>query len=277
MYKSIFETKPNKENKRMFCNRICGLLNDIYVYGNNHKIIRGLDLLNYMFKESEFNEGFRDIDDLLYEYNCNYHNIFYLSKESDDDISDFEILANIEIIFNCFYFKNNSLNVRYPDTDVNYLKLLYRAITSYLLTLGYKITIKDGRGFIVENGMVIDVGTINDDKIKNEVINYYDYRNSKDLEEKKKIILNITTKLDARTNEIKKIFGNNIESMYGNYVNNINLRHDNVTSGRRYNKKVADLSDDELILWYDYIFVFLMNIYLNLDKLKDININGGCK
>ena len=83
MYKSIFETKPNKENKRMFCNRICGLLNDIYVYGNNHKIIRGLDLLNYMFKESEFNEGFRDIDDLLYEYNCNYHNIFYLSKESD--------------------------------------------------------------------------------------------------------------------------------------------------------------------------------------------------
>ena len=65
--------------------------------------------------------------------------------------------------------------------------------------------------------------------------------------------------------------------MYGNYVNNINLRHDNVTSGRKYNKKVADLSDDELILWYDYIFVFLMNIYLNLDKLKDININGGCK
>ncbi len=31
MYKSIFETKPNKENKRMFCNRICDLLNDIYL------------------------------------------------------------------------------------------------------------------------------------------------------------------------------------------------------------------------------------------------------
>ena len=40
---------------------------------------------------------------------------------------------------------------------------------------------------------------------------------------------------------------------------------------------LSDLNDEELVKWYDFIFAFNFNIYVNINKLKNININEGCK
>jgi len=70
--------------------------------------------------------------------------------------------------------------------------------------------------------------------------------------------------------------GKRICDMYGIYANNFNLRHDNSNpNDSHYKETIAKLSDDELIKWYDYIYAFMLNIYLNINDLTDVNINGN--
>ena len=63
------------------------------------------------------------------------------------------------------------------------------------------------------------------------------------------------------------------------YANNFNLRHCNVDMSltKNYQETIADLNDKELVKWYDYIYAFALNIYQNLDKVKDVNISGSFK
>ena len=44
-----------------------------------------------------------------------------------------------------------------------------------------------------------------------------------------------------------------------------------------YNEKIAKMSKEEILEWWNYIFAFMINIYMSLDKLKDVNINDGYK
>ena len=86
-------------------------------------------------------------------------------------------------------------------------------------------------------------------------------------------------KLESRKNDIEKLLGSKIADMFSNYANNLNLRHNNISESYKkyYNKAVADLSEEEIVKWYDYVFAFMINIYLSLDKVKNINVNGGFK
>ena len=133
--------------------------------------------------------------------------------------------------------------------------------------------------FIVENDIAIDLDEIDDMKLKSEIISYYDYKNVDDLEEKKKVIFSLISKLESRKNDISKIMGNKIADMFSNYANNFNLRHNNVDENYKkyYNKKIADMNEEEILKWWNYIFAFMINVYLNLNKLKDVNINDSYK
>ena len=86
-------------------------------------------------------------------------------------------------------------------------------------------------------------------------------------------------KLESIKKDIDKILGSKIADTFSNYANNLNLRHNNISESYKkyYNKAVADLNEEEIIKWYDYVFAFMINIYLSLDKIKDINVNGGFK
>ena len=116
-------------------------------------------------------------------------------------------------------------------------------------------------------------------KLKSEIISYYDYKNVDDLEEKKKVIFSLISKLESRKNDISKIMGNKIADMFSNYANNFNLRHNNVDENYKkyYNKQIADMNEEEILKWWNYIFAFMINVYLNLNKLKDVNINDSYK
>ena len=46
---------------------------------------------------------------------------------------------------------------------------------------------------------------------------------------------------------------------------------------RRTLFKIAKMSKEENLEWWNYIFAFMINIYMSLDKLKDVNINDGYK
>lgn len=282
-YTTIFKVKPKKENKNRFCKRISNLLEDIQVvdiYSGN-RILNGKQMLDFLFRHVPFNIGYTDIDDLLKEANNNYENIFTLCGQVDEDIWDNELLSNIEIIVNCFYsFENSEYEYGYyykKEKALKNIELLFNAIRAFLLESGYKLAESDDRLSIINNEIAIDIEDIEDEKLKNEITNFYDYKNANDIDEKKKIMLILIGKLESRKNDIERLLGAKIADMFSNYANNLNLRHNNVSESYKkyYNKTVADLSEEEIVKWYDYVFAFMVNIYLSLDKLKDINVNGG--
>ena len=77
---------------------------------------------------------------------------------------------------------------------------------------------------------------------------------------------------------LRQKLSKHIEKTYGSFSNNFDIRHNNITQGdSNYNPTIAALSDDEIIKWYDYIYSFMLNIYINLDSIKDVNIDNQFK
>lgn len=277
-YKSIFDTKPNKNNKKAFCIRIVKLLNSICYCSSCCVYNDGEKMLDDMFRYNGLNNGYASINDLLKETNPSYKNIFDLMECSY--IDEMAIFANIDIIANCIYsFVPNDDRYYYDNKNANeVIRVIFRAMQQYLLGWGYKLLLlkEKKQFFIVENEVDIDITDIKDNKIKNEVINYYDYKNMNDVDEKRKIILVIINDLEGKKSVIKEKLGKNIVGAYGNYANNFNLRHNNVTEidEINYKKTIAELNNDDMLRWYDYIFSFMLNIYMNLEKVKSVNINN---
>ena len=282
-YKTIFGRKPKKENKKEFCKRIVELLNNIEYISDRHIYSNGFYMINDMFRFSNLNNGYVDINDLLNESDKSISNIFDLCKASNDVITEDEILVNIDIIVNCLFNFKNSDDRHFSDNKraMEIVDIIAKAIKEYLLSYGYVLKYDNEKEqfFIVENDIAIDIEEIEDKKLKSEIISYYDYKIVNDLEEKRKIIVNLIGKLESRKNDISKVMGSKIADMFSNYANNFNLRHNNIDEDYKkyYNEKIAKMSKEEILEWWNYIFAFMINIYMSLDKIKDVNINDGYK
>lgn len=281
-YESIFNTKPKREDKEAFCKRITKLLNSIYYdSGNGYIETGGLDLLNKIFIHSKFNKGYHDIDDLIKSYNSSYDTIFTLVGKKDCYIDETNIIVNIEIIINCLTY--HSLNDQdlyyYPGEAANTIKIIFDAVKEYLLACGYKVY-KDNKNKILKIVPIeisVNVNELNDD-IEKDVLSYYDFKNQNNRVEKKRILRDIIDRLEPRRNEIKTKFGKHIDNAYGSFSNNFDIRHNNVTIGdSNYKETIADLTDEEMIKWYDYMYSFMLNIYINIDKVRNVNIDNQFK
>ena len=145
------------------------------------------------------------------------------------------------------------------------------------MVCGYKLEVDDNnnRINIIDMEMSIDMDEI-DSKVKADVLNYYDFKNKYNRDEKKKILVNIISELEPKREEIKRVLGNHTEKLYGLYANGFNTRHNNITKGKQYyHETIAELSDEEMCKWYDYIYSFMLNIYHNISKLTDVRINNN--
>ena len=138
-YKTIFGRKPKKENKKEFCKRIVELLNNIEYISDSHIYSNGFYMINDMFRFSNLNNGYVDIDDLLNESDESFENIFDLCNSNNYEITEEEILINIDIIVNClFNFKDNNNRYFYnKEKAFEIVDIIARAIKEYLLGYGY--------------------------------------------------------------------------------------------------------------------------------------------
>ena len=280
-YSSIFNTKPKKEDKSKFCDRICNLLDKIGFYDGNYVQRRdGMRLLNKIFLFSKLNNGYKDIDDLLTSSDINKKNLYKLKELNDDSITEDAILSNIEIIINCFYnnpYNENNLYSNVQDAK-NIISVIITAIREYLLACGYKVEEdeENHKLIIVNLELSIDINNI-DSKIKFDILNYYDFKNKNNKDEKKKILVNLISELEPKREEIHKKLGKHTDKLYGSFSNNFHIRHNNIEKGKDYHETIAKLSDEEICEWYDYIYSFMLNIYFNLDKLKDVKMDNSFK
>jgi len=274
-YNSIFNTKANKDNRLAFCRRIVDILNDIHAIVNNMGD-KGFNMLNMVFRACDFNNGYYTISDLLKEKDKAYRTIYEATFENLV-ISDDEILSNIDIIINVINYgrEKGHINNNYNKE----ITLLQKATTEYLLSMGLKLVRQDDMIHIVDSDVTIDIEEITDKSIADDALNYYDYKADNNVDEKRKILTNLLIKLENRRTDIEKILGKHISEALFIYANNFNLRHCNVDIKLRsyYNEAIANLTDNEFIAWYNYIYSFAINIYQKINAVKSVNIESNFK
>ena len=281
-YSTFSDVKPKSENKKAFCSRIVKLLDEIQFYDNGTIYNNGKRMLNTLFKYSKLNSGFSSIDDLISESENKFKDIFELSNLPDSFITKENILFNIDIIVNCLNFPQNKIRsfYNYSLAQEN-LEIILKAIKNYLLGNNLKLEYNEEKGqfFILPNNLVIDIENIENKKVKTDVINFYDYKNENNLDEKKRILFDLIFDLETKRKDISNLFGKNTSEILFSYANNINIRHNNCdeSNKKNYRPKIKELNEEELKNWYNYILPFALNVYLNLDKLKNINVDNGYK
>lgn len=210
MYQSILNVKPKE--KKQFCLRICAILEDIRILTYKRQLVSGKKMLDYLFINSKINNGYISIKDLLNEVNEDYADVYTLCLLDDKNIKKNELLANIELIINCFLCYRNSGSIN----TILKMKIdrLFLAIENYLLSSGYRIIENNNLLNIVQSEITIDLEEIKDTTIKKDIVNYFDYKNEKNIDEKRKIIVNLATKLEDKKNILDELFENGTSNLY---------------------------------------------------------------
>lgn len=275
-YISVFERKSSGERKLKFCNRIHNLILMLYDYSGNSDY----KLLNKIFLNLPYNNGFSSIDDLLDEGDTKYYTFRQMS-ENLLLINDNSILANIDILINCLTYNEVDLNPRLRERKENYniAALIIKACTEYLFSVGLKMEYSGEKYEIIENEVSIDINQVQEQSLKEDILTYYNYINKNSYKVKKEVLTNLIIKLESNRTDIQKIFGKGIEQALFMYGNSLNLRHDNITSTNKghYKPTVAKLTEEELIEWYDYVYPLAINTYIYLKKLKNVNCTNDFK
>lgn len=275
-YTSVFERKSSATRKQNFCKRMITFIN--MLKDSSGRV--GYAVLNKVFLTLPFNNGFTSISDLLNEIDSKYYTF---SQMSDNPLlmDDESILANIDILVNCLIENKDELRVifRYHNENYNTAGLIIKSCNEYLFSIGLKLEYSGEKYEIIENDVTIDINKIENQDMKDDILTYYNYINKNSYKVKKEILTNIIIKLESNRTDIQKLFGKGIEQALFMYGNSLNLRHDNITSTNKghYKPAVANLKEEELIEWYDYVYPLAINTYIYLKKLKDVNCTNDFK
>lgn len=276
-YTSIFEKKSSSNNSFNFCRRIDSLIDRLksYTYGKF-----SYDLLDEIFLTLPFNNGFCSIQDILTESDSKYKTFKWMGKDSS--YASIEcILANIDIVINCLVEDKNKLRYPLNENKENYKVStnIVKACNEFLFSLGLKLYYSGEKYEIVENDISIDLTSITNEELKDDVLSYYNYLNKNNYKNKKEILTNLIIKLEGNRTDIQKLYGKGIEQAIFMYGNSLNLRHDNINQNNKghFKPAVSKLTEEELIEWYDYVYPLAINTYIYLQKLKDINCTNDFK
>jgi virulence-associated protein VapD len=252
-YTSVFDRKPSQIRNGDFVKRIYDMLS-----GSN--LIQTLD---NKFRMSELNDGYANIKDYLKSMGF----IYCLEDcySNTIDIQDENVFAIIELVLNLINFS--------AANNISMYKILNKAICNYLLTKGYNYFEDNQIYKLIPSNLNVVLEEIKEDEIKEDILSYYDFRSKEDIHNKKKILTNLVIVLQGEDEIIKKVLGKNTEERIRFYANNFDLRHSNKNENHKdYKSGIANLTQQELIEWYNYIYSFCLNIYANYKKLKSVEI-----
>ena len=88
-----------------------------------------------------------------------------------------------------------------------------------------------------------------------------------DLEKKKQILRDMGDDLEPKRPKLKEI-NNGLSSSIFYMLNNLNIRHNNVSKGEsNYKEYVAKMKPDEIEEWYDELYQMMLLAYLMLDNV----------
>ena len=125
---------------------------------------------------------------------------------------------------------------------------------------------------------------INNESISQMILDYIDFRIEHDINAKKDILNNLGQYIEPLRKKIKEA-NSSLEDNIFYFLNNLNIRHNNI-SGKAKIDYVANMSEEQMINWYDKIYNLILiairliempKTFKELKKLKEQIINDEFK
>lgn len=145
-----------------------------------------------------------------------------------------------------------------------YVQQVMRVIES----IGYMENAQNGVfDFVPKDQAAISVAEIVDTGLSYKVIEYNHHSMKGNLEKKKEVLLALSEKLESERKRLKQI-DSSLETDLFYLLNNMNIRHNNIDSGKKQNPAVVSMSKDELEHWYDDTYQMCLLAFMELDHIE---------
>lgn len=205
-----------------------------------------------------------DTDDFLNLFDYTKLWVYALSDESS-------LLTLLEIVYNFWHIVNQLRVVSpYRDDRRRDFELLRKILDDCLAQYNYKGQYSPQLEQLIvieDKPEVTAVAEIVDGDTAHRVLRYNHHLMRGNLQAKKDILLALGADVEAKRKKLHAI-DSVLEDNIFYILNNLNLRHNNVTEGdRRYKVAVAKMDKQTLEMWYDELYQMLLLAYLQLDQV----------
>lgn len=203
------------------------------------------------FDEIAENIGIIDFPDMSAEESCLYLCELILNMR----VFLLNIKNKIEPPEDAFYYG------MYNSDDYDYLyfndKILIDNVKYIIQKLGYEQkNIGDKIILTKNNADATSTAIIVEDDISDLILNYNDFKIAEDIKAKKDILLSLGQYIEPMRKEIKNK-NSNLEDYIFLCLNKLNIRHNN-KNGKEKNDYVKNMTDKELINWYDKLYDLIL-------------------
>lgn len=182
---------------------------------------------------------------------------------------DFDL--NYFLLF-CEYIYNFSLelyNLKIKNAEC-YIDRLIKNVKECVSILGYKEIYEEGKPsiFVENKPEALAVAEIVEPKLGYKVMAYNHHKLKGDIEKKKEILILLGKELEPKRKSLQDI-KSTVESDFFFMLNNLNIRHNNITeSSKNYKKNVAEMDNKTLEEWYDETYQLGLFAFLELDNAE---------
>lgn len=235
---------------------------------------------NYCF-DTWHNRGHcLDLDDFL--ETLGYDEYCFGAKNGN--VEDF--FAFVEIVFNCWkmaeiYMLKNE-EIQYYDS----FYLLFNIMCDSLSHYNHKAVYDEGTEQVLvieDDPAVTAVAEIVEPKLSLDILKYNHYTLRGNIDKKKAILLALGAELEPKRKTLAGI-NSTLEDRIFFMLNNLNLRHNNMSpDDKNYKEFVAKMDSETLENWYDELYQMILLAFLEIDQIErnsrvktlKANINGG--
>lgn len=182
-----------------------------------------------------------------------------------------ELFTLIEIIYNFWHLADQQTGASRGSGNAGVdFRLLKKIMDECLAQYNYR-----GEYFpALEQLVVIEdrpeataVAEIVENDLSYKVLRYNHYMLKGDLQAKKDILLALGADLEPKREQIKAL-DKSLEDGIFCILNNLNVRHNNMTEGdKHYRQVVAEMDSATLENWYDELYQMMLLAYLQLDQV----------
>lgn len=184
----------------------------------------------------------------------------YLFREIDTIINIQYFLYYIEFIYNIYEYAIYSSSIHVDDENV---KAILENVEIIAEKLNYKFIQAGDKYLLTKRDANVDsVIESVDDNIALLLLEYNDFKVKDDLKRKNEILKSIDKYIEKNQSEYSKIDRDSYSS-FGYILNKFGINH-------KLNEKYLNISNDELLQWYDKAFYLAIHL-IRLADIKKIN------
>lgn len=226
-----------------------------------------------MFAKYPYSETFISLEDMRNSLGISHKDI----KDNNIDT----MLDYFEWIYNILaYFLLNYNQYHFTIVNINYVSKIINNIQIILERLNYELKEIDGYFVIYRKDSVVSTVSELYPDISYKVLEYRRHNLSGNTDRKCEILNVLANKFEAIRPTLKANNFGEVENKTGSLLNNLNIRHNNLT-GKNANNITQSMTDEELEQWYDKTYDLLLMCFMfyhYLDFKDDIiNLNQKLK